>query len=489
MTSSSDPVFADIESPKPLHVVLIGAGGREHALAKEIASSSLVVRLTLATGLKESSLAQGMIDHCLTLARERSQQTQKPLEVSVLNFLLHPPFSELFAALGSLESPDLMVIGPEQPLADGLGDAARRAGIAVFGPSQDGARLEASKVFAKELMIAAGVRTARSVAVQSVQDVENAIKENGPAHHFQTPYVLKADGLCAGKGVFILKTQEELIHQARLLFDKRILGDAGSVALIEEFSTGTELSHLVLVNNSNHVAMPPARDHKRLLNGDLGPNTGGMGVVAPVEMQTGLAGQIEEEIVVPVLREIKRRGIDFRGVLYIGLMLTPDGPSVLEFNTRFGDPEAQALLPLFKDSDTFVRTVYRIATAQRLPPASELFVANRHVAVLVLAAKGYPENPVAGAPIEGLTEAGAPQRGNHSVYVLHAGTQKSKDNVWQTRGGRVLNVVATSPQSLDTALDLAHQVASGIRWDGRQMRTDIGRSLSPVSSGAHHPNA
>ena len=464
-----------------LHIVLIGSGGREHALAREFALSRMVSRLTIASGQKLFASSEGLLRGCKALAAQRAKSEFPPLHVELLSGDLAAPFDTLFDQVAKGPQVDLMVIGPEQPLADGLADRARSLGIAVFGPSREAAMLESSKVFAKEIMLAAQVRTARSIKVASVSDVERATAAGGGAANFRTPYVLKANGLCAGKGVSLHPTREELLQQAKLLFDDRVLGEAGALALIEEFTPGVEMSHLVLVSGTHSMALPPARDHKRLLDEDLGPNTGGMGVIAPIAIGAPMLREIESTIVKPVLAELSRRRIDYRGVLYFGLMLTPDGPSVLEFNTRFGDPEAQALLPLFKDSDTVVRTLMHVAQAEPLPAPNDVFESARSTAVLVLASEGYPERPIAGSQIEGLSPDGTLLKAvevspEQECYVLHAGSELRQDGKWVTRGGRVLNVISTSALSIEDALDRAYRVAEKIRWSGRQLRMDIGRT-------------
>lgn len=431
----------------PKRILVIGGGGREHAIVRQLALDS---RTTVVYAVPGSDGMRGMD------------------KVECVSLSLAPGFDDLlaFAADARVE---LIVIGPEQPLADGLADFARAKGFRVFAPSKEGARLEASKIHAKELMKAAGVLTARSFTVSSVQETLAA------AAHFQPPYVLKADGLAAGKGVFIDKTLAALEQSARFLFDENGLGEAGRQALLEEFSPGVELSHLVLTNGVGFISMPAARDHKRLADGDEGPNTGGMGVVAPVPLESGLLEKIERDVVAPVILEIERRGLVFRGVLYFGLMLTPEGPSVLEFNTRFGDPEAQVLMALLDDvaGPGWLEALTTIADGG-LPKLK--WHRDRSVACLVLAAEGYPEQPIKGAVISGLSEEGAlASATDSSVYVLHAGSRLVNGR-FTTNGGRVLNVVATADTMIG-AIDGAYAAASNVTWKGRQMRTDIGQSL------------
>jgi phosphoribosylamine--glycine ligase len=434
---------------KIVTVLVIGQGGREHAIVRQIARDNNVEKVYVLPG-SEGMLASPKVE-CVNMSLNRNDL----------------PAVVAFAKRCQI---DLMVIGPEQPLADGLSDLARQAGVLVFGPSADGARLEASKIHAKELMRSAGVRTARSFVVENLNETMQA------AAAFKPPYVLKADGLASGKGVFIEKNLEGLSRAAKFLFEERGLGSAGDRALLEEFSPGVELSHLVLTNGRSHVAMPAARDHKRLLDGDNGPNTGGMGVIAPVPLAPGLFEQIEEEIVKPVIREIERRELVFRGVLYFGLMLTPAGPSVLEFNTRFGDPEAQVLFALLdeKSGPNWVEVMELIAKGEMPAPK---WADTRSVACLVLAAEGYPEAPVKGARISGLNSVGELNSKSTNSWVIHAGTRKGADGTFETNGGRVLNILATSKSGLKEAVVSAYKAAEGVQWKGRQMRRDIGHSL------------
>lgn len=453
-------------SPLPQRILIIGSGGREHAIVRQLAMDPRVRAIYAvpgSDGMKGTSVRGKTTVECLPLPTDSANHKQ------LLDFATDARV-------------DLIVIGPEQPLAEGLADSARERGFRVFAPSKSGARLEASKIHAKELMLAAGVRTARSFTVSSVAETLNA------ASNFRPPYVLKADGLAAGKGVFIDKTLAELEKSARFLFEEKGLGEAGARALLEEYSPGIELSHLVLTDGHGFISMPAARDHKRLGDGDEGPNTGGMGVVAPVPLEAGLLDRIERDVVTPVILEIERRGLVFRGVLYFGLMLTPDGPSVLEFNTRFGDPEAQVLMALLDDENGpgWLEALTKISEGE-LPKLK--WRTDRSVACLVLAAEGYPDRPVKGALISGLDEDGALKerfigasddsgtRLGEAAYVLHAGSKFGPNGDFVTNGGRVINVVAISDRDMKTAIELAYAAAKSVTWKGQQVRSDIGRSL------------
>jgi phosphoribosylamine--glycine ligase len=445
-----------------MNVLVIGQGGREHALVRALQLSPSVTSVHAAPG------SEG-------IARESATPSSGKPSVRC-----HPIPWENFDQLRSLirrERIDLVVVGPEIPLAGGLANALRAEGIKVFGPNAEGARLEASKIFSKEFMVEAGARTARFHIVNSVEATRQAARDFAP------PYVLKADGLAAGKGVFICKTQDELLAAAHSIFDERSLGDAGDRALLEEFQPGYEISYLILTDGESFEPLVLAQDHKRLLDDDRGPNTGGMGVVAPVEIDSALRERIDREIVAPVLKTMRKRGFLYRGVLYIGLMITSDGPSVLEFNVRFGDPEAQALLPLL-DGDW--GAVFAEIAEGRVPKLKWKKAAS---ACVVLAAEGYPDHPVKGVAIEGDLSELAPGS-DLTGYFLHAGTQAaggaqamggalgtdSKATGFATGGGRVLNAVGLGATLAD-ALTNAYRIASRVSWPGMQYRRDIGAKV------------
>ena len=356
---------------------------------------------------------------------------------------------------------DLVVVGPEVPLADGLADTFRQIDIPVFGPNSEGAQLEASKVFAKEFMQAAGVPTARFHLVRSVEETLEKAKD------FKPPYVLKADGLAAGKGVTLSDSLEELELAAKDLFEKRTLGNAGDQALLEEFQEGWELSYFIMTNGEDFVGLPFAQDHKRLKDGDQGLNTGGMGAVAPVE-RPELKDEIDQKVVAPILREFKKRkkdGMVYRGLLYIGLMITPSGPSVIEFNVRFGDPEAQVILPLLEGD--WGQAFHQIAIGN-IP---KLFWKPLYSSCVVLAAPGYPVKAAKGKLIVGdvFSESA-------SSYFLHAGTALSESGAWSTNGGRVMNAIGLG-SSLQEAVDNSYAQAGKVEWEGLQKRSDIGKKV------------
>ncbi len=362
---------------------------------------------------------------------------------------------------------ELVVIGPDDPVAEGLADALREAGLLVFGPSRAAAQLEASKVFAKRFMTSAGVPTARFHEVDSVDATLAA------AGSYRAPYVLKADGLAAGKGVFICKDLKELEGAARAVFEERIFGEAGDIALLEEFSPGYEISCLVLTNGESWEPLVLAADHKRLRDGDDGPNTGGMGTVAPYWIDLALQKRIDAEVLLPTFRRMKEMNLLYRGVLYVGLMITEQGPSVLEFNARFGDPEAQVVLPLL-DGDWGL--AFRDVAAGRVPRLA--WKPSSAAACVILAAEGYPEAPKKGARIEGDLA-----RDSGDSYFLHAGTALDGDS-WAVNGGRVLNAIGLGRDARE-AVARAYEQAALANWTGRQMRTDIGARV--VASSAEAP--
>jgi len=354
---------------------------------------------------------------------------------------------------------DLVVVGPEVPLALGLADRLREAGVSAFGPDAAGAKIEGSKAYANALMDRIGVPTAASRAFTS--DEADAARAYVEAHDL--PVVLKADGLAAGKGVVIADTRES----ARQSLDEMLegaFGDAGATIVVEAFMEGEEASVFAVTDGEAFVLLPAAQDHKRIGEGDTGPNTGGMGAYAPAPaVDADLMDRVANEIVAPVLASLAEEGADYRGVLYCGLMLTASGPKVVEFNCRFGDPEAQVVLPLIA-SDPLALL---LAAATGTMEEAEVEIREGAAACVVLASAGYPGAYEKGKPISGLEAAG------HVATVLHAGTQREGDTV-VTAGGRVLGVVGEGA-TLQDALDAAYRGADAISFDGKTLRRDIGQ--------------
>lgn len=411
-----------------MRVLVIGSGGREHALAWKIAQSPLLTRLVCAPGNPGTA----------ALATNRAVVAEDPQAVT---------------ALARDERADLVVVGPELPLSKGVADALRRAGIAVFGPDARAAHLEASKVFAKEVMSSAGVPTASHRTFEDAGAAEAYART-------QDKLVVKADGLAAGKGVVVAGSADEAVNAIRELSR---LGAAGSRLVLEEMLEGEEVSVIALADGERYALLPPAQDHKRLLDGDLGPNTGGMGAVSPVSLLDADAlAAVGQNVIAPVLKEMARRGCPFTGALYAGLMLTRDGPRVLEFNARFGDPEAQVLVLQLEED--LLPLLHACATGTLVHRPLR---ARRGASVgVVLASAGYPGTPRTGLPISG-TEGLGP-----STHVFHAATALVEGQL-VTTGGRVLCVCAQAA-SLESAQRAAYQAVDRIHFDGMQVRRDIG---------------
>jgi len=429
-------------------VLVVGGGGREHALVRQLARSPRAPQLYAAPGNPGT-------------ARHARNVDLDPLEPDqVTAFCLR-------------EEIDLVIVGPEDPLIAGLADHLHRAGIAVFGPGAMGARLEGDKEFAKEVMVAAGVPTARYHAFSS---------SNQALRHLDTmglPVVIKACGAAQGKGVAVCDSYEEAEAHIRLCLDDQRFGQSGLRILMEECLFGPELSVLVVTDGQDYCLLAPSRDHKRIGEGDTGPNTGGMGAFAPVPLDEELMLQIDTRIVLPVLAELRRRDIPYRGVLYAGLMLTEHGPSVLEFNCRFGDPETQVVLPLLTGDllDLCEATAAGNLGAylQGLPadaagaPAGWTGAAmsdwERHAVVVVGASDGYPGDYLKGRPIE------LPADDDDSRWIIHAGTT-DRDGRLVTAGGRVLGAVGLG-DSLSAARGAAYALLDGVHFEGLTFRRDI----------------
>ena len=397
-----------------MKVLLVGSGGREHALAWRLARSDGLVELHAAPG----NPGIAALGHCHPVRAEDGEG--------------------LLALAGELGI-DLVVVGPEVPLVAGVADQLRRGGIAVFGPSAAAARIEGSKSFAKDVMTAAGVPVAEAVSVA------------------RPPCVVKADGLAAGKGVFVCRTQEELDSGLRAA------SALGGQIVIEELLEGDEISVFALCDGHTAVALPAAQDFKRAFDGDEGPNTGGMGAYSPVP-GWGPA-EVEEALDLahrPVLAELAARGTPFVGALFAGLMLTADGPKVLEFNCRFGDPETQSILPLVEGD--LLGALWAAARGEL--SANALPAPAGSAVTVVLAAGGYPEAGDAGSPIDGVAEAGAA-----GALVFHAGTAL-RDGSLVTNGGRILGVTGVAP-TLAEARSRAYEGADLISFSGMRYRSDI----------------
>ena len=420
-----------------MKILLIGSGGREHALAWRLRQDDPALELFIAPGNAGTALLGTNLD----------------LAATDLDGL---------ARWAEDARPDLTVVGPEAPLCAGVVDRFEAAGLAIFGPNRAAARLEGSKVFTKDFLLKHALPTAGG---QSFTEAAAAIEYIRSRDIF--PQVVKADGLAAGKGVVIAQNAEEAATAIRQIMEERIFGAAGDALVIEEFLPGREMSIHVVTDGESHLILPVAQDHKRLGEGDTGPNTGGMGAYAPAPFATReLQDRIGKEIVEPVLAALRRDGIDFRGILYIGLIWTQAGPQILEFNVRGGDPETQVLLPLLETPLIEILQAVRERRLGRL----DVRVNSLHAVTIVLAAGGYPGTPETGAKIDGL---GVDLPG---TFVFHGGTKGEAKGV-VAGGGRVLSVTAWAAD-LATARELAYQRASKIHFAGCQYRRDIAARLT-----------
>ena len=418
-----------------MDVLIVGGGGREHALAAKLAESPEITKLYCAPG--NGGIAA--LAECVPIAATDIEK---------------------IAGWAQENKMDYVVVAPDDPLCMGLVDLLEAKGIPAFGPHKAAARIEGSKVFAKQLMEENNIPTAGCAVFSDMAKAMSYIAEHA------APLVVKADGLALGKGVIICQNRAEAAEAVREMLEKGKFRAAGSRVVIEEFLTGPEVSVLAFTDGETIVPMVSSMDHKRALDGDKGLNTGGMGVVAPNPYYTAdIAAQCMDAIFLPTIRALKEGGTPFKGCLYFGLMLTADGPKVIEYNCRFGDPEAQAVLPLL-ESDLFA--IMRHVTAGTLDRADVRFSGGASCCV-VLASGGYPVKYEKGKPIRGLSQAAKLP----DTFVFHAGTKKDGKQV-VTSGGRVLGVTAVA-DTLETAVESAYAAAKGITFEGAHMRTDIGQ--------------
>ena len=411
-----------------MRVLVIGSGAREHALLLGLRKDPAVEVLAVAPGNAGTA----------AIATQYDVDVTSPADVT---------------ALAKRIDADLVVIGPEVPLVRGVADAVRAAGIACFGPSADAARIEGSKAFAKDVMTAAGVRTAVSETVDSPAELDAALNRFGPAAG-QPAWVVKDDGLAAGKGVVV--TADRAVareHAAELL-------ESGHPVLLESFLDGPEVSLFCLVDGATVVPLLPAQDFKRVGDGDTGPNTGGMGAYAPLPwLPDDVMSAIVHDVVEPVAAEMVRRGCAFSGLLYAGLAITAQGPAVVEFNCRFGDPETQAVLALLESP---LAQLLQATANGKLADFPALCWSDGYAVTVVLAAENYPGRPRLGDVVDGAAGAG----------ILHAGTARRADGAAVSTGGRVLSVVGTGTD-LTAAREAAYRTLSSIRLAGSHFRSDI----------------
>jgi phosphoribosylamine--glycine ligase len=419
-----------------MNVLVLGGGGREHALVWKLASEGNVGKIVCAPG----NVGISRLARCVPTDLGDPAQT---------------------LALAEAEQADVTVVGPELPLSCGVADRFAAARLPLFGPTRAAAELESSKVFAKDFMVRHRVPTARFRACTSADEALAVLKRG----EFEFPVVLKADGLAAGKGVTITPTLQEAEAAIRAMMIERCFGDAGSRLVIEERLEGREASFFVIADGRRAISLGSAEDHKRAFDGDRGPNTGGMGAYAPsARFDATLEVRVMNEIVMPVIDGLRAEGREFRGFLYAGLMLTVEGPKVIEFNVRLGDPEAQVVLPMLA-GDLLPLVV--AATVGKLEGMQSRLRPEPRVGV-VLASGGYPGNYRRGMPISGLDDA----ESLSDVLLFHSGTARQDRHI-VTAGGRVLTVVAAG-DGYRAAIDRAYEAASRISFEGLHMRKDIG---------------
>ena len=433
-----------------MNVLIVGGGGREHALAWRLKQDDPALTLLAAPG--NPGIAELATCH--------------PIAATDV---------EALVALARLEKIHLTVVGPESSLAAGIVDRFRAEDLPIFGPTRAAAQIETSKAFAKQLMLDAGVPTARAITCTEPERARGAARELG------APVVIKASGLAAGKGVVVCHSIDEAERAIDSMLVQRVFGVAGSEVLVEEFMEGEELSVFAITNGDELVTLEPVQDHKRLLDGDRGPNTGGMGAYAPVP---GLSSDLESEVVDrmmrPTLAALRSRGTPFTGLLYAGLMLTSDGPKVVEFNCRFGDPETQAILPIANLAPTLLDLMLAVARGTAMPENATRRSTGYGVTT-VLATPGYPDAPRTGDPIDMPDVPG-------NVYVFHAGTKLLADGTLVTSSGRVLAITGVGP-SLEDAQQASREFALRVGFTGKQFRSDIGWRALARRSGAGHAGA
>lgn len=442
-----------MEMSEAMKVLVVGKGAREHALAWKLAQSPHIEQLYAAPG------SPGIAEHAQCLGDIRvdldiSQRSQLESEILKLR------------DFATAEGIGLTVVGPESALAAGIVDHFQEVGLTIFGPTEAAARIECDKAFSKELMAAIGVPTAAHRLFTSSDRAIDYIHKQG------TPIVVKASGLAAGKGAIVCATEADAVTAVREILDERIFGDSGAQVVIEEFMEGEEASLFAICDGERYVNLVAAQDHKPIGEGDTGPNTGGMGAYAPAPVLTPeLIERTNREVTEPVLAELARRGAPYRGVLYVGLMVTEAGPKVVEFNCRFGDPETQVVLPLLHSD---LLDLLLASARGDLSQAGPVKLDEKHAAVcVVMASGGYPGGYETGRPIEGASCA-------EEVLVFHAGTALEGRQL-VTGGGRVLAVTAIDVD-IPAAVQAAYGAIEGIHFDDAYWRRDIGYRALQLSA-------
>jgi len=427
-----------VNKDKLENVLIIGNGGRENALAWAIEKNDLVKKIYLMPGNAGSE----RINKCLRINLSLSNEKELIKEIKSLNI-------------------DLVVIGPEIPLAQGMGDTLRKIGLNVFGPGKDGAKLEYSKSWAKEFMQCANIPTAKFWKVVELKKAKEIIISE------DCPLVVKADGLASGKGVFIPESKDACLQAAEEIFNGKF-GDAGQTIVLEEKIQGPEVSVFALCDGEKYILLPTAQDHKRLNENDLGPNTGGMGAYSPAPLITKKCQErITREIIKPTIKELIRKKIDYRGVLYFGLMITESGPKVIEYNCRFGDPECQTIMPLM-DKD-FVILLQKCAMG-KLNGNEKTHVPNKVSGCVVATSSGYPSEYQIGFPIK------VGNIDSKDCQIFDSGTSISKKGEVLTNGGRVLSIVCQD-QDFDQVFEKAYKNIKEINFEGIFYRQDIGHQV------------
>ncbi len=416
-----------------MKVLIVGSGGREHAIAWKVAQSPKVKKVYAIPG----NPGMAKVGECVDI---------KPAEI------------EKLADFAEREGIDLTIVGPEAPLVAGIVNEFEKRGLRIFGPSKEAARLEGSKAFSKEMMKRFNVPTAEFEVFEDPEKAKEYIRKKG------APIVVKADGLAAGKGVVVAKTVEEALEAIEKIMVKRVFGDAGKKVVIEECLVGEEASYLVVTDGRNFIPLATSQDHKAVFDGDRGPNTGGMGAYSPAPvLSPEMEKEVQDRVIKPILKGMEEIGTPFKGILYAGLMITEEGPKVLEFNVRFGDPEAQVLMRrLETDLIEVCESVVEGKLIEKLDWKPETAIC------VVLASKGYPGSYEKGKEITGIEEAEKVE----TVVVFHAGTAV-KNGKLVTNGGRVLNVTALGKDIVE-ARERAYRAIEKIHFEGMHYRKDIG---------------